>query len=146
MAKGRPMASLTVRFSQGLTRFQSKVRITMTMVDGQVPNDIVRDYLDGVLEHVGTSWERYFLDVIAENPPAGNPSRTVDSLLFRAGGTAVPGTSGLGFFIDNVKLTSGLTNVFVRTDGDDTLCDGTVDAAQTGSGACACSSHRNARR
>ncbi|MEZ4511875.1 MAG: calcium-binding protein [Chloroflexota bacterium] len=73
------------------------IRIEMEFVEGTA-NDIVRVYVDGVLGHTGTSWEDYFRDV------EGNPTRTVDSILFRTAGTAAPGTAGYGFLIDNLTL------------------------------------------
>jgi hypothetical protein len=76
------------------------VRITMEFVDGP-GNDIVKVYVDGVLLHTGTSWEDYFRYC------EGNPSRTVDSMLFRTGGAAAPATLGNGFLIDNLVQTSG---------------------------------------
>ncbi len=76
------------------------IKITMEFVDGAA-NDIVKLYVDGSLVHTGTSWEDYFRDSEA------NPTRTVDSLLFRTSGTAVPATAGNGFLIDNLRLFSG---------------------------------------
>lgn len=76
-----------------------KIKVTMQFVDG-VQNDIVKVYVDGVLKHTGTSWEDYFRDLEA------NPSRTVDSVLFRTSGVAVPATYGKGFLIDNLNLKS----------------------------------------
>jgi hypothetical protein len=35
------------------------------------------------------------------------PTRAINCLLFREGGTAVPANGGYGFLIDNVSLTSG---------------------------------------
>ncbi|MEX0783396.1 MAG: right-handed parallel beta-helix repeat-containing protein [Dehalococcoidia bacterium] len=76
------------------------LKVTMTFVDG-IGDDVVEVYLDGVLVHTGTSWEDYFREQEL------NPTRTVDSILFRTGGTAAPATSGNGFFIDNLSLFSG---------------------------------------
>ena len=76
------------------------IKITMDFVDGSA-NDIVNVYVDGVLKHTGTSWEDYFRDC------EGNPTRTVDSVLFRTGGPAAPATAGKGFLIDNLTLLSG---------------------------------------
>lgn len=75
------------------------IRVEMDFVDG-IANDVVRVYVDGVLRHTGTSWEDYFRDV--EN----NATRTVDSILFRTGGTAAPATAGKGFLIDNLVFGS----------------------------------------
>lgn len=75
-------------------------KISMDFVDGP-RNDVVKVYIDGVLEITGTSWEDYFRYC------EGNPTRPVDSMLFRTGGTAAPATSGNGFLIDNLNLLSG---------------------------------------
>lgn len=75
------------------------IKITMQFIDGSA-NDVVQVYVDGVLKHTGTSWEDYFREC------EGNPSRTVDSILFRTGGAAAPATAGNGFVIDNLTLTS----------------------------------------
>jgi parallel beta-helix repeat protein len=72
----------------------------MILVDGPA-NDVVQIFVDGVLKHTGTSWEDYFRD------EEGNPTHTVDSILFRTGGSAAPATSGKGFLIDNLTLFSG---------------------------------------
>jgi hypothetical protein len=76
------------------------IRVTMTFVDGSA-NDIVNVYVDAALGHTGTSWEDYFRDV------EGNPTRTVDSILFRTAGGAALATMGNGFLIDNLTLFSG---------------------------------------
>ncbi len=76
------------------------IRITMQFIDGP-QNDIVSVYVDGELRRTGTSWEDYFRDV------EGNPSRTVDSILFRTSGEAAPATLGNGFLVDNLQLSSG---------------------------------------
>jgi hypothetical protein len=73
--------------------------ITMVFVDGPA-NDVVRISVDGSFVHTGTSWEDYFRDW------EHNPTRPVDSLLFNEGGTAA-GSSGHGFLVDNVELSSG---------------------------------------
>ncbi|MBE2182012.1 MAG: hypothetical protein IAE89_01185 [Anaerolineae bacterium] len=92
----------------GLNRSQSHtIRITMSLIEGftdsnQPDNDIVCVFVDGVLAHQGTSWENYFRD------QEGNPTRTVDSLLFRTGGVAAPATLGNGFLVDNFSLFSGV--------------------------------------
>jgi hypothetical protein len=79
------------------------IKITMDFVDGP-SNDVVQVYVDGVLKLTGTSWENYYrFDTEAQ--PEGGP-RTVDSILFRTGGTAAPGTDGNGFLIDNLTLSS----------------------------------------
>lgn len=89
--------------AQGLSRtMPHTIKITMDFVEGP-DNDVVKVYVNGILRHTGTSWEDYFRNV------EGNPTRTVDSILFRTGGVAAPATSGAGFFIDNLRLSSGTT-------------------------------------
>jgi hypothetical protein len=78
------------------------VLIKMFFVEGPA-NDVVEIHVNGALALTGTSWEDYFRD----NQPPG--TRTVDSLLFRAFGTAQPGLAGDGFLFDNVRQFSGLT-------------------------------------
>lgn len=85
-----------------LTRTPHTIKFVMDFIDG-ANNDIVKIYIDGVLKITGTSWENYF------NVSESNPTRTVDSLLFRAGGTAAPTNAGAGFYIDNLSLMSGPT-------------------------------------
>ena len=85
-------------------------KFVIDFVDGP-SNDVVEIYIDGVLVHTGTTWENYFrFDTESQGNPHDvgleNKSRTVDSLLFRAGGASAPGTSGAGFLIDNLELTS----------------------------------------
>jgi hypothetical protein len=75
------------------------IKITMNFVDG-AEDDVVRVYVDGVLKHTGTSWEDFYRE------QETNPSRTVDSILFRTGGAAAPATLGKGFLIDNLSLNS----------------------------------------
>lgn len=77
------------------------IKITMQFVDGPA-NDVVQVYVDGVLKHTGTSWEDYFREC------EGNPTRTVDSILFRTAGISAPATAGNGFVIDNLSLTSSI--------------------------------------
>jgi HYR domain/Right handed beta helix region len=78
------------------------IRVLIAFNDGR-NNDVVELYVDGVLSHTGKTWEDYFRDNCEATPQA---SRTVDSLLFRAGGTDAPATSGFGFLIDDVSLES----------------------------------------
>ncbi|HKP73226.1 MAG TPA: hypothetical protein VJT82_09840, partial [Pyrinomonadaceae bacterium] len=76
------------------------IKITMDFIDGD-SNDVVRVYVDGILRHTGGSWEDYYRDQETK------PTRTVDSILFRTGGTAAPATLGKGFLVDNMLLNSG---------------------------------------
>ena len=75
------------------------IRLKMQFVDGAA-NDVVQVYLDGTLIHTGGSWEEYYRQT------ESNPTRPVDSLMFRTGGTAVPATAGNGWYIDDVTTTT----------------------------------------
>ncbi|MBP6213422.1 MAG: right-handed parallel beta-helix repeat-containing protein, partial [Pyrinomonadaceae bacterium] len=82
------------------------IKIEMYFVDGP-RNDVVKVYIDGVLKKVGTSWEDYFRYC------EGNPTRTVDSLIFlaRSGAGTAPATLGFGFLIDGLSMSSGAQSV-----------------------------------
>jgi hypothetical protein len=85
----------------GLSRAQPHtVSIQMAFVPGP-RNDVVKVSVDGVLKHTGRSWEDYFRWC-----EAGQTSRTVRSLLFRTGGTAVPALAGQGLLVDGVTSTT----------------------------------------
>lgn len=73
--------------------------------------------MDGKLKHTGTTWENYYR-YDTEAQPEGGP-RTVDSILFRTGGAAVPSTLGKGFVIDNLRLFSGESDDDDDDDDDD---------------------------
>jgi len=91
------------------------IGLSIVFVDGPA-NDVVEVTVDGDLVHTGTSWEDYFRDVERTDP------RTVDSLLFRAGGSASdarPELLGEGFLVDDLVLTSGETCTF--TDDGSTM-------------------------
>jgi hypothetical protein len=75
------------------------IQFVVNFVDGP-RNDIVKVYIDGVLEITGTSWEDYFR--YCAEQIADNNTHTVDSLIFRTAGTAAPGNIGNGFLIDNM--------------------------------------------
>jgi uncharacterized repeat protein (TIGR01451 family) len=76
------------------------IKLQMDFIDGP-SNDIVRVWVDTILVHTGTSWEQYYREQEL------NPTRPVDSLLFRVAGTAASGTAGNGFLFDNLTLFSG---------------------------------------
>ena len=89
--------------ASGLSRsIPHTIKVVMEFVEGPA-NDIVKVSVNGVLVHTGTSWEDYFR--IEE----GNPTRTVNRVLFRTGGVAVPATAGKGFLIDNLSLATYAT-------------------------------------
>ena len=86
--------------ASGLDRTASHtIKVRMWFVPGP-GNDVVQVLVDGTLRHTGTSWEDYFRSC------EGNPTRNVDSILFRTGGTPAPSTQGKGFLIDNLTLAS----------------------------------------
>jgi len=81
------------------------IKFAMFFVDGP-GNDVVKIYIDGVLAHTGTSWEDYFrYDPEASADPT---THTVDSLLFRTGGTAAPALAGGGYLIDNLNIATAM--------------------------------------
>lgn len=82
------------------------VKFSMDFVDGP-SNDVVKVYVDGAMVHQGTSWENYYRYDSESNPSLVNVSRTVNTLLFRAGGTAVAANAGNGYLFDNLSLMSG---------------------------------------
>jgi hypothetical protein len=92
---GNGVGFVYTNIATGLDRtLTHNIKVTMQFVDGP-GNDIVKVYVDGVLKHTGDSWEDYFREQELNN------TRTVDSILFRASGTASPATAGNGFLIDN---------------------------------------------
>ena len=89
--------------ASGLSRsIPHTIKVVMDFVEGP-ENDIVKVSVDGVLLHTGTSWEEYFRIVELK------PTRTVNRVLFRTGGTAAPATAGKGFLIDNLSLATFAT-------------------------------------
>jgi hypothetical protein len=105
------------------------IKITLDALEGP-HNDIVKVYVDGVLLHTGTSWEDYFRWV-DESLPA-EVSRTVDSVLFRTGGTAAPATAGKGFLIDNLTLRSQFVVDACNPVACDEMADACVQTPNTG--------------
>lgn len=75
------------------------IKVVMNFVDGE-QNDVVEVYVNGTLAHTGTSWEDYFRE------GEGKPTRTVDSLMFRASGTPALASEGEGFLFDNVSVAT----------------------------------------
>jgi hypothetical protein len=88
-----------------------RIEMFHEFVDGEGPgvtgNDIVTVKVDGVVKHVGTTWESYYARYVDGEIPIAS-ERAVDSLLFRVSGTAAPGTSGAGFYFDNVEVSNAL--------------------------------------
>jgi hypothetical protein len=100
--------------ASGLARNEPHtVQLSMDFVDGP-RNDVVNVFVDGKHVHTGTSWEDYFRWCTESNPTAGNnpatdQSRTVDSMIFRVGGSQGenhPLNRGKGFLIDNLSYAS----------------------------------------
>ena len=81
-----------------------RVDMNVYFVDGP-DNDVVQIYLDGTLLITGTTWEG-FETAGPANDGGGGGLRAVNSLLFRAGGTAVPATLGAGFYIDDIEMNT----------------------------------------
>jgi len=102
------------------------IKVVTHFVDGP-RNDVVQVYIDGVLKKTGTSWEDYYR--YCSEQSADNQTKTVDSQLFRAGGTAAPSTAGKGFLIDDLLVNAPSTLVV----DDDMACPGatfsTIQAA-----------------
>jgi hypothetical protein len=111
-----------------IDRTPHTIKLTIDFVDGP-HNDVVKVYLDSTLIHIGTSWEDYFRWCTESgggvvNDATADVSRTVDSLLFRTGGTAAPATLGNGFLIDNLNLVSGASPVGPPTTKGECLKNG----------------------
>jgi hypothetical protein len=85
------------------------IRFSIDFVPGP-GNDVVKIYIDGALKATGTTWENYYR-YDPEQTPSGNVVPTTSTLLFRAGGTAAPGTNGNGYLIDNVSYASSTATV-----------------------------------
>jgi hypothetical protein len=68
-------------------------------------NDVVKIYIDGVLEIAGTTWEDYYR-YDPEQIGNGNVVPVVRKLLFREAGDPDPLNAGKGFLIDKVSLFS----------------------------------------
>ncbi len=119
---GNPANFVETQVATGLNRATPhRIRFSIDFVDGP-SNDVVKIYIDGFLVHTGTTWENYFRYDNEALPEAG--TRTVDSLLFRTGGSAVPGNVGKGFLFDNLTLSSGPTPVGPPTNKEQCKNDG----------------------
>lgn len=81
------------------------IKFSIDYVSGPA-NDVVKLYVDNVLVHTGTTWEDYYR-YDPEQLGNGNVVPTTSKLIFREGGTAAEGTSGNGYLVDNVSLSSG---------------------------------------
>ncbi len=104
-----PLGTISSFNQQDVTTIDRTSAHTIKFVIDFVPgpaNDIVNLYVDNVLEVTGTSWEDYYRYDPEQNGN-GNIVPTTSKLLFRAGGTAAPATSGNGYLIDEVSLSSG---------------------------------------
>lgn len=107
-----PVSFVPTTVATGLSRSEvHKAKLVVDVVDGP-SNDVVQVYIDDALVHTGTSWENYYRydnEASAEQSP-----RVIKTVLFRAGGTAVPANSGNGFLFDNINLTSSTPVVVER--------------------------------
>jgi hypothetical protein len=81
------------------------IKFSMDFVSGP-SNDIVKIYIDGVNVKTGTSWENYYRYDTESDPTFNNLSRTVDTMLFRVGGTAAPANAGQGNLVDNLIMAT----------------------------------------
>lgn len=82
------------------------IKFVIDFVDGPA-NDVVTIYIDGSLVHTGTTWEDYYR-FDPEQSGNGNVLFPIDTLIFRAAGTAAPGTSGEGYLFDNLSIETSL--------------------------------------
>jgi len=102
---GNPANFVETQVGTGLSRsVPHTIKLTFDAVDGP-SNDVVKVWIDGNLVQTGTSWENYYrfdTEASAEQSP-----RIVKTVIFRAGGTAVPANAGKGFLFDNLSLSSG---------------------------------------
>lgn len=91
-------------------RVPHTIKLTMDFVDGPA-NDIVRVFVDGVLRHIGTSWQNYYAYDANGSANFGGAPPAVNRLMFRTGsdlhrgvpGEPAPATRGRGFVIDNLR-------------------------------------------
>jgi LPXTG-motif cell wall-anchored protein len=89
------------------------IRFEIAFVDGPgtagVGNDVVKIFVDGALEHTGTTWENYYR-YDAEAAGNGNTIPTTSKLLFAArGAPALAVGLNQGYLIDDVALSSSTT-------------------------------------
>lgn len=80
------------------------IKFEIDLVAGPA-NDVVKLYVDNVLEHTGTTWEDYYR-YDPEQLGNGNVVPSISKLLFRVGGGAAAGTSENGYLVDGVSLES----------------------------------------
>jgi len=98
--KTNPANFVSEVIATGLDRSKAhRIRLTLQVNDGP-SNDVVKVYINCNLVKVGTSWENYYRYDTESH--AEQSVRIVKTVLFRSGGTAAPGTSGNGFFFDNL--------------------------------------------
>jgi len=99
-----PANFVETQVAAGLSRSVAHtMRFSIDFNDGP-SNDVVRIYIDNSLVHIGTTWENYYR--FDSEAAAEQSTRTVDSLLFRTGGAAVPANAGNGFLFDNMAFSS----------------------------------------
>lgn len=92
--------------ASGLSRTQvHHLDYSLDLVDGR-GNDVLWTQVGGQCGSWATSgsWEEYHMTTTEGPPP--HITKTVDSILFRLGGTAVPANIGGGFLFDNLSFTS----------------------------------------
>lgn len=110
-----------------LSRSAHTIKFVIDFKDG-ASNDVVNIFIDGVNVHTGTTWEDYYREAAEQS--FEQSTRTVDSLIFRVGGTAVPTNLGKGFLFDNVSIA---TSTITESTGTETGNTGGNTGSSTGS-------------
>ena len=110
------------------------IRVSIDFVAGP-GNDVVKVYVDGVLETTGTTWENYYR-YDPEQAGNGNVVPTTSKILIRESGVPAPLNLNNGFLVDGLSLASSTpvtTNCnFVFSGGqymdlrNDCTTDGTI--------------------
>jgi len=80
------------------------VKFVIDLVSGPA-NDVVKLYVDGILEITGTTWEDYYR-YDPEQTGNGNKVPGISHLIMPVRGIASPSTLDNGYLIDNVSLSS----------------------------------------
>jgi hypothetical protein len=84
----------------GLSRTEwHHVEVDLIFLEGE-SNDVVRITVDGSVVEGLTTWEGYYKDYSPSEPEHS----TVDSVIFRVAGTAVPALLGDGLYFDNFSM------------------------------------------
>lgn len=115
-----------------LSRTQAHtIRFSIDFVPGP-GNDVVKVFIDGSAKVTGTTWEDYYR-YDPEQDGNGHVVPNVSKLLFREGGSSVPGNAGNGFLVDGVSL--GSSNVGTTSFCGSVFAGGTYTNVTVPSGA-----------